>query len=712
RRPAVGGGSAAGPGPSRSAPGGKSPSDGGRSPGRGFRGGRAGAVPLSLRAGADVGLLAVAGVAYWQLNRQTSGAVGTDLPQVLDSARAGGTPIGTLGIDPLLVAAPALALLAGTVLTLRLLPPVARLAERRAASGRGLPVALAGWQFSRRPMRGAGPVLLLVLAVALGMLAIGQGASWDRSQEDQADFRAGVSVRVLAAGDGGLGRTEAYAALPHVRQAAPAVRTEQPLSGDRTATVLALDTTHAAPGVLMRPDLASGPVEPMLAGLARKGTAEGAAVPAGTARLRLAASLRSSTGPGTAVDVTATLEDRYGVPYELSFGRLPTDGRTHTLSLPLAPSAGPVTLTALRLDMPQPGERAEHHRLTVHGLTSTDAGGKEQRLSLPASWTAAARADGAVSPATGPSRPRVTSTRPLTVEYGTGYIPHMDMWTVASVTIRLRVTQPAPPELTALATDRYLDSASARPGQRVALTFGGRSLPVRIVGSVRALPATADPVNTGERDGGALLLDLRSVNRVLAARFGEGVTPTEWWLRTTPGEATAVATTLRALPDVDPGQVVVRDEIAAELRDDPFGAGPEAAFAAAAVVAAALAAVGFAVSAAGSLRERRAEFAVLRALGAPRRKLARMVAAEQGVLLGLALVVGVALGTVLTRAVLPLIVLTAQATRPEPKLLVELPAGRVALLLAAVAAMPLLVAAALAMRRADPSSALRDQGGE
>ncbi|MGW7405775.1 FtsX-like permease family protein [Streptomyces sp. NPDC054833] len=660
-----------------------------------------GALPAPVRAGADVGLLAVAGVAYWQLNRQTSGAVGADRS-------------GTLGIDPLLVAAPALALLAGTVLTLRLLPPVARLAERRAAAGRGLPVALAGWQFSRRPMRGAGPVLLLVLAVALGMLAIGQGASWDRSQNDQADFRAGVPVRVQAAGDAGLGRTETFAGLPHVREAAPAARTAQPLSGDRTATVLALDTAHMADAVLMRRDLASGPVPPMPAAPAPKRSPAGTRVPAGTTRLRLAAGIHSSTGPGTAVEVTATLEDRSGIPYDLSLGQLPADGRTHALVLDLTSSPGPSTLTGLRLDMPQPGDRAERHRLAVSELTATDAAGTVRRLSLPGSWTATTQTSGDVyaNAATSPTRPRVRSTAPLTVDYGTGYLPDKDMWTVSSVTVRLRVAQPRAPEVTAVATDRFLASAGARTGQHVDVTFGGESLPVRIVRSVRALPTTADPANSGEQDGGALLVDLRSVNRALQARYGQSVTPTEWWLATAPGDAAAVAAAVRAMPDVDPGQVVVRDEIAAELRDDPFGAGPEAAFAAAAVVAAALAAVGFAVSAAGSLRERGAEFAVLRALGTSRRRLARMIAAEQGVLLVLALVVGVALGTVLTRAVLPLIVLTSRATRPVPELLVELPPARVALLLAAVAAAPLLVTAALALRRADPANALRDQGGE
>lgn len=81
-------------------------------------------------------------------------------------------------------------------------------------------------------------------------------------------------------------------------------------------------------------------------------------------------------------------------------------------------------------------------------------------------------------------------------------------------------------------------------------------------------------------------------------------------------------------------------------------------------------------------------------------------------LLALALVVGVALGTVLTRAVVPLIVLTGQATKPVPAVLVELPVARVALLLTAVAVTPLVVTAVLSLRRADPAVSLRERGGE
>ncbi|GGN54750.1 hypothetical protein GCM10011579_014140 [Streptomyces albiflavescens] len=668
--------------------------------------GRARSLPAPVRAGADVGLLVIAGVAYWQLDRQTSGAV----------SHVGS---GALGIDPLLVSAPALALLAGTVLTLRLLPPVARLAERRAASGRGLPAALAGWQLSRRPLRGAGPVLLLVLAVAMGMLAIGQGASWNRSQDDQADFQAGTSMRVLVGDDGELGQAGAYAALPHVRAAAPAVRTTLPLSGSRTATVLALDTAHAADGVLLRSDLADRPVRPLLAGLGPKGATAGTPLPKGATRLAMTVRLDNrGGGEGTSTDVSVTLEDRYGTPYTIRLGGLPPDGRPHALALDLAPTAGPLILTGLQLDMTQPTDTAEQHLFSIEELNAAGADGKERRLSLPGAWKAASRTNsttGSPDASTRPTPPRVekSSDSVLSVRYGTGYVPSGLAWQLTSLTVRLQVAQPKAPEVTAVATERFLKAAGARTGQRVDVPLGGESVPVRIVESVRELPTTGNGAGTeAEPDGGALLVDLRSVNRVLEHRYGRSVAPTEWWLRTAPGAAVSAAAAVRERPDIEPSQVVVRDEIADRLRDDPFGAGPEAAFAAAAVVAAALAAVGFGVSTAGSLRERGAEFAVLRALGAPRRQLARLIAAEQGVLVSLALVVGVALGAVLTRAVVPLIVLTSDATRPIPGVLVELPLERVAALLAAVTITPLAITAFLALHRPDPASSLRRQGGE
>ncbi|MFG3497397.1 FtsX-like permease family protein [Streptomyces sp. NPDC047928] len=706
-------------------------------------GGRARALPAPLRAGADIALLAVAGVAYWQLDRRDAG-----------SGALSGDREGRLGVDPLLVVAPALALLAGAVLTLRLLPPAARLAERRAARGRGLTAPLAGWQLSRRPVRAAGPVLLLVLAVAMGMLAIGHGASWDRSQDDQADFRAGAPVRVQGTVTAGFGQGGVYDGMPGVRAAAPAARAEFGLSGGRRATLLALDTGVAGPEMSVRADLAGGDPGRLLAALRPPDAARaGLPLPAGTTRLLVDVVLRRGAGtggapaPGTADDAAAgpaprggsgadlllTVEDRYGVPYRLPLGTVPPDGASRTLTLdigaaadaPAGRPAGPLTVTAVEFDVRGAARRVTPERLVVGGMRAASTDGEVRPVTAPGLvWSATAVSEPETVPGT-EARPVVTAARssartPLDVSYhtGTGVVDGFGP-VERTVTVRAVARRPAPATPAALATDAFLAAGGARPGSVVQVPMPGGDMKVRIVGVLRDIPTTGpDPAaapppaaGAAAQDGGALLLDLRAVNRVLAARPDAALPPTEWWLFTETGAAGRVAAALRDRAEMDPTRITVRDEIAAASHDDPLAAGPRSALLAVAVAAALLAAVGFAVSTVGALRDRSAEFAVLRALGAPRRQPARLVAVEQSLLIGLALVIGPLLGALLTRTVVPLIVLTGEATRPVPGVLVELPVGQVALLLAGVAAAPVAVVAALALRKGSPA-APRVQGGE
>lgn len=697
---------------------------------------RAKPLPAPLRAGADGALLVVAGVAYWQLDRQTSG-----------SGTLSGDRSGTLGIDPVLVAAPALALLAGTVLTLRLLPPVARLAERRAVAGRGLPSALAGWQLSRRPLRGAGPVLLLVLAVAIGMLALAQGASWDRSQRDQADFHAGTDVRVLASRVPELGQGGMMERVPGVAAAAPAARWGMSLSGGESAEVLALDTGRAAAGLRLRPDLAEGADgAELLRGQAAEGGSEkdaataagkaagGLELPGAPGELRLVARLGADGGGGAAV--TVLVEDRYGAAYELPAGDLPADGRTHMLTADVAAAAGapdgrpagPLRLTGLRLVHPQPADGAER-RLDVErvevakplGGEGDDAGARDVPLPDGFKWHARAVSEPEALhdeiPASVVDRPRATGGSALSLRYDTGDQYYDDWSGPPLVTLTVTAARGATPEATALATDRMLRSTGSKVGDTISVPVPGGSLSVKITGALRELPTTGpgSPAATAEpsraRFGGALLIDLPTANRVLGQRGLATLVPSEWWLTTRPGETGTTVTALRDRADTDPGNVLVRDELAGELGSDPLGAGPQAALAATAVAAAVLAALGFAVSAAASVRERTREFAVLRALGAPQRQLARTFAVEQSVLITLALAAGSLLGWVLARAVIPLITLTGRAAQPVPPVAVELPAGSVVVLLAAVAAVPVLVTVLVALRRGDPATALR-LGGE
>ena len=131
------------------------------------------------RAGLDVALVVLAVLAGWQL-RQYSAA----------------SDSGAAQIDPVLALAPALALAAGSVATLRLLPLAARTTDRLAARGRGLVASLASWQFSRMPVRQGSAALLLIMAVATGTFALAQHQSWTRSASDQAAFATGGDVQV------------------------------------------------------------------------------------------------------------------------------------------------------------------------------------------------------------------------------------------------------------------------------------------------------------------------------------------------------------------------------------------------------------------------------------------------------------------------------------------------------------------------------------
>ncbi|MFI8008520.1 FtsX-like permease family protein, partial [Streptomyces sp. NPDC086010] len=455
----------------------------------------------------------------------------------------------------------------------------------------------------------------------------------------------------------------------------------------------------------------------------------GVVLPKGSTRVRFGLRIAGTSADGGKSPagapplVSVLLEDRYGIGYRVGAGTVPADGRVHTRSFPVSASGG-LAVTGFEVDGQVPGSPQER-LVSVTGLRTITADGVERPV--PAAdgvrWHAAATVTEAGETRPGGKTGTVTGSGPAPAfRYGTGAdTEDGGFWAGEPVgTLRITADRAAAPALKAVVTDAYLKYAGAELGQEVDLTLAGNTVRVTLVKSVRQLPTTGPGAATGAAEGaatdasvkpgGAVLLDLRAVSEVLAHRPGATLAPTEWWLSTAPGGGAEVAAELRALPDTDPAQVRVRDEVARDLADDPLGAGPQSALLAAAVVAAALAAVGFAVGLVGSQRERAAEFAVLRALGAPRRRLARMMAAEQGVLITLALLIGLALGAVLTRAVVPLVVLTGQAARPVPDVLVLLPAGQVAVLLVSVAALPLLFVAAITLRRADPAVSLRHQG--
>ena len=166
------------------------------------RRGRQAALPAAARAGADLALVALAVLFGWQL-------------------RSAAAARGTGGIDVILALAPALALAGGAAVTLRLLPVMARAADRLASRGSGLVPAMSCWHVSRRPLSQARGALLVVLAVAAGTLALSQYRSWVRSAGDQASFSAGADLRVDLAAPLAAGPAARLSTAPGVRAAMP-----------------------------------------------------------------------------------------------------------------------------------------------------------------------------------------------------------------------------------------------------------------------------------------------------------------------------------------------------------------------------------------------------------------------------------------------------------------------------------------------------------
>ena len=135
------------------------------------------------RTGLDLAFLAFAAIVLWEL-------------------RANGAPIaasfrGTVGIDPLLVAAPAIGLAAGAVLTLRVVPTLASGLERaRRPAESGVVWPMATRSLARRSSRYSRSALLLVVAVAIAFLAATYDRTWRQSQIDQ--VAAVVPVDIVA----------------------------------------------------------------------------------------------------------------------------------------------------------------------------------------------------------------------------------------------------------------------------------------------------------------------------------------------------------------------------------------------------------------------------------------------------------------------------------------------------------------------------------
>ncbi|MFI6294349.1 FtsX-like permease family protein [Nonomuraea sp. NPDC050790] len=602
---------------------------------------------LVQRAGADLVLVGVAALAIWQLRHY--------------GAPVTATAAGGLGVDPLIVSGPALALLTGGLLSLRLVPLVSGVAERLTTRRTSLAPALGAMQVSRRPLRYAGPALLLTMAVAIGGLSLATEATWRTSQDDQAAHQTGADLRISDPPEnnelGVLGRGTAFAALPGVSAFSPVYRGGADVGG-KDVTLLGVDAARIGAIMRLRADLSPDSMPDMAARLLA-GRPSLQTIPLTGDKLRLGIRLEASAP----VEVKASLVDGLGVWRELALGPLEPGARTLEADLrPLygrSGTAGRLNLRGLTFDLPIPTRAAQDAdnpapaqsaptRIAVTGLTVPPGATWTHAIQRPGRLRGerlkAAR-DGftvevpAAKPASAPADPQ-----PLVVTLG-------------------------PAELMAAPSDRrhplpvvvsrdLAEVMKAREGQVTAVAIEGRNTAVRVAGIVESLPSTA----AGRP---AVLLDLPTAQARDQAWALPPKPVTEWWAAVRGGDTAPAVERLRSTPAWG-ASVVDLPAQAAKLRDDPLAAGLEGALTLGFAAALAFAVLGFLVSAAVAARERAGELAILRALGMSGRQLFRLLAVEQAFVIGLAMAAGIGLAVVVGYLVVPHIVLTGQAAAVVP----------------------------------------------
>ncbi|MCB8990954.1 MAG: FtsX-like permease family protein [Ardenticatenaceae bacterium] len=183
----------------------------------------------------DFFLLALGGLVYWQLLQSGTFTV---------SVNVNATQEASGGTDPLLLIGPALLLIAGALVFLRLFPLLLRLVAWWSRRVRGLILPFGLARLSRDPLGPSRVVLLISLAAGLTLFASLFENSLLNRQAEMARHLTGTDLRVRLPIDAGEAEYEELAALPGVQAWSPVYynsRSRWAPNLGRQAQMLAID---------------------------------------------------------------------------------------------------------------------------------------------------------------------------------------------------------------------------------------------------------------------------------------------------------------------------------------------------------------------------------------------------------------------------------------------------------------------------------------
>ena len=587
----------------------------------------------------DVLLLVVSIVLFRQLTEQGSLAA-TNL-------------LGQVAVNQLLLAVPAITLVAAAMVLIRLFPLVMSLASRLLAPRLPPGLVMGLWQMARNPTHYARLALLLILMAGLGIFAASFGGTLQRSFTERVLYSAGSDIRLVNVSINNRGASkpidEPYENMDEVQNAAPVLRTIGShlgiLGGDTSFDVLAVDTEKFQDVAWFRDDFSDDPLPDVMSQLNGHEIPLGIPMPDNARAIQV---LMKSDRPYETVGLGARLRDSNGRYFTYPLGFLESSNwRLYSAELfeggsprfRLFPSR-PFTLVSIAVGETDLEKGLRPGSILIDTVRVRKSNGEIEVLddfrNLASETGTGINGWNVLQDSGLANQDRIRASE--VSARGDGSL--MFAWSAGRALVARGISPGGEPQpVPVVASDSFLRHFGHSLGDELKISVSGRRLTAVLVDTVDFFP-TLDSYN--DRFIVADLETVRAHTNLGMAR--SEITANEMWLRTDVegDERVALIERFREGRPFHIGRAIDTVEDLAVAQIDPLVlAGWRALLLIAFGAILVLSSLGFLVHAYISFRNRELQFALMRTMGFSTRQLVSLMWLEQA----LVILVGIALGT-------------------------------------------------------------------
>lgn len=661
--------------------------------------GRPGRLNIVQRYYLDLGLLGLVAVLLWQLSRQGS-FVAADV-------------FGETSVNNLTLAVPALLLVMAGLALLRLFPVVADLIARILATRPGsavIPSAvfIGVRRLARNPAGQARLSLLLVLVAALGVFAATFASTLERSAREQVLYSTGAEFRATDVSHRSGGRSVSAEVelleIEGLETVSPVLRTTG-ISDGLTAseserfTVLGVDTGTFGDVAWHREDFFGESMTELLDEI-RPDALPG--LPLFDDSWFISARIKSLVRRPEVL-VIARLSDRNGRFYSVPLGNLsPTSTAPNRFSC-LPPDEG-IEPDWCRLGssifpppVPRVATLAPRTPVTLHsiGIVSPDGPMPAGSILIDDIVVLNNLGQEATVIEAFDDLSRFRTLQPTADALGDGLeFARGEDGAVTQGVAEFRWTDAGPGEyrglafgrderaLPAIVSQSFAEARSAGPGDIITTDIEGARVRFLVVRTVVSFPTVNDDVSP------FLVADLDLLReRLNLGRITNDIQPDEYWLSTKevadedPVTAAEIKQKLGGNSlTLTSGPVIDQEAELALVSLDPLvTTGWQALLAIAFSAVLIVSAAGYVVHARASFIERRSEMALLRTIGLSRTQVVMLVATEQLLVIGIAVLAGAFLGSRLGDTIFPFLATSGRVGSVAPPMVVQFEASELGL---------------------------------